>query len=175
LVCAFGILGLQITLTVTQTCAYRIGVGFWSFPFLLLAPLSIWILLWKQNSFYCFLTFILHICSTLFSTTIIIISFIALIKQIGSSCSTSSISNNYFLSINISLIAVSVFLKLFIYAEIFLLYTLQRNTSDPSVLSNEEFYEKNYKIISNNKNIQSWSPFKSIISKNQNNIKDLDI
>jgi hypothetical protein len=74
----------------------------------------------------------------------------------------------------ISLIAVSAFLKLIIYAEIFLLYTLQRNTSDPSVLSNEEFHGKNYEIISNN-TIKSWGPFKSILKKNQSNIKDLDI
>src|SRR5215510_8585962 len=104
LACISTILGLQITLTVTETCAFRIGVGFWSFPFLLLSPISIWILLWKRNSISYFITFILHICSTLFATTVIIISFIALIKQIGSPCSISSMSNNYFLSINISLI-----------------------------------------------------------------------
>ena len=40
------LLGLQIALTVTQTCAFRIGIVFWSFPFLFLSPLSLWLVLW---------------------------------------------------------------------------------------------------------------------------------
>jgi hypothetical protein len=175
LACIFAILGLQITLTITETCAFTIGAGFWSFPFLLSAPMSIWILLWKQNSISCFISFIIHICSTLFATAVIIISFLALIDQIGSPCLTSSTSNNYFLSINISLITISVFLKLFIYTEIFLLYMLQRNTNDSSISFDKEFHEKNYRIISDNTNIKPWTPFRSIINKHQNNIQDLDI
>jgi len=156
LACAFAILGLQITLTIKETCAFRIGVGFWSFPFLILSPISIWILLWKRNSLSCFLTFIFHICSTLFATTIIIISFLTLI---GSICSTT---NNYFLSINISLIGISVFLKIFLYSEMILIYFLQRHGNDPSILLDEEFQQKNYQIISNDK---SWSSFRSMIKK----------
>jgi len=173
--CTLAILGLQIILTVTQTCAFRIGVGFWSFPFLLSAPISIWILLWKRNSLFCVLTFIIHICSTLFTTSVIIVSFIALIKQIGSPCSTSSISNNYFLPINISLISVSVIFKLFLYAEIFLLYLLQRHTNGLSILTDQQFHEKTTQIISDHENIKSWSPFRSIINKHRNYITDLDI
>jgi hypothetical protein len=160
---ALGILGLQITLTVTETCAYRIGVGFWSFPFLFLSPISIWILLWKRNSISCFLTFVIHICSTLFSTIIIIVSFLVLINQIGSSCSTS---NNYLFSINISLIAVSIFLKLFIYGEMILIYFLQRKINDPDILFDQEFYDKNYQILTDDTNIKVWTPFKSIINRN---------
>ncbi len=171
----FAILGLQITLTVTETCAFRIGVGFWSFPFLFVSPISIWILLWKRNSLYCCLTFILHICSTLFTTTIIIISFLSLIGQIGSPCSVSSSTNNYFWSINISLIGVSVFLKLFIYAEILLLYMLQKNTNEPSILLDKQFQEKNYEIISIDANMKSWKSFRSIISKTQKETNDLDL
>jgi hypothetical protein len=176
LTCTLVILGLQITLTITQTCAFRIGVGFWSFPFLLSAPISIWILLWKRNSLSCVLTFIIHVYSTLFVTAVIIISFIALIQQIGSPCSTSSISNNYFLPINISLIAISIVFKLFLYGEMFLLHILQRHTNGSSILTDKNFHEKNTQIISNDDvNIKPWSPFRSIINKNRNNITDLDI
>jgi hypothetical protein len=162
----FAILGLQITLTITETCAFRIGVGFWSFPFLFASPISIWILLWKRNSLYCCFTFIFHICSTLFATIIILISFLSLIGQIGSPCSVSSTTNNYFWSINISLIGVSLFLKFFIYAEILLLYMLRKNTNEPSVLLDKQFQEKNYEIISDDGNIKSWKSFRSIIKKN---------
>jgi hypothetical protein len=175
LACVLGILGLQITLTITQTCAFRIGAGFWSFPFLLLSPISIWIILWKRNTFFCFLTFTIHICSTLFATTVIIISFLALIGQIGSPCLSSSTTNNYFFPINISLISVSIFLKIFIYAEIFLVYMLKHHKNEPSVLLDKQFYDQNYQIISVNTNIKSRSSFKSIINKNPTNISDLDV
>jgi hypothetical protein len=157
LACILAILSLQITLTITETCAFRIGVGFWSFPFLILSPISIWILLWKRNSLSCYLTFIFHICSTLFATSIILISFFALIELLCSS------SNNYFFSINISLIAISGLLKLFLYAEIILIYFLQHHNNDPSILLDKEFQQKNYQIISNDK---SWNSFRSIIKKN---------
>ncbi|CAF1019088.1 unnamed protein product [Rotaria sp. Silwood1] len=157
LACVFAILGLQITLTVTQTCAFRIGVGFWSAPFLLAAPISIWLLIWKRNSIYCFIAFIIHICSTLFASTIIIISFLVLIGQIGSPCSISSSSNSYVLSINITLIAVSVFYKSFIYTEMFVLYMLQRYIAEPSILLDKHDYEKNYQIITNDINTKTWN------------------
>ncbi|CAF1313289.1 unnamed protein product [Rotaria magnacalcarata] len=172
LACVFAILGLQITLTVTETCAYRIGVGFWSAPFLLAAPISIWMLIWKQNAFYCFIAFIIHIFSTLLASIVIIISFIALIGQIGSPCSTSSSSNNYFLSINISLIGVTVLFKSFIYAEIIVLYRLQRYIHEPPILDS---YEKNYRIISEDVNNKAWDSFGSIITKKQHSINDVDV
>ncbi|CAF3223251.1 unnamed protein product [Rotaria socialis] len=172
LACVFAILGLQITLTVTETCAYRIGVGFWSAPFLLAAPISIWMLIWKQNAFYCFIAFIIHIFSTLLASTVIIISFIALIGQVGSPCSTSSSSNNYFLSINISLIGVTVLFKSFIYAEIIVLYMLQRYIHEQPILDS---YEKNYRIISEDVNNKAWDSFGSIITKQQHSINDIDV
>ncbi|CAF1275050.1 unnamed protein product [Adineta ricciae] len=169
--CVFAILGLQITLTVTKTCSYRIGVGFWSFPSLFAAPISIWILLWKQNVVSCCFTFFLHICSTLFATTIIIISFLTLIGQIGSSCS----SENYFLPLNVSLIVISIILKLFIYGEILLLYLLQHHVNRPILLSEAEFQEKNYEIISNEVDIKPWKVFRSILKKSRNSATDLDV
>jgi hypothetical protein len=131
LACILALLGLQITLTITQTCAFPIGVVFWSFPFLLISPISIWILLWKRNLIYYYLTFIIHFCSNLFATTIIIISFLSLIGQIQTSCSTT---NSYHLSMNISLISISIFLKLFLYGEILFLYILQHHYRDSSTL-----------------------------------------
>ncbi|UJR29953.1 hypothetical protein I4U23_017500 [Adineta vaga] len=162
---------LQITLTATETCAYHIGVGFWSLPSLIAAPISIWILLWKQNLISCCLTFVIHVCSTLFATTIIIISFLVLIGLISSPCSSTT---NYFLPINICLIIVSVILKLFIYGEILLLYFLQHHVNKPIILSEKQFQEKNYEIITNDSNVQPWKVFRSILKKTQNNITDID-
>lgn len=170
LTCTLAILALQITLTVTQTCAFRIGVGFWTFPFLLFAPMSIWILLWKRNSLCYFLAFIFHICATLFATTILIIGFLALIDQMGSVCSTSSRTNNYFLSINISLMAIAFALKLFLYMEILLLYFLQRQSNDLSILT-----EKDIPIRRNDQHLNTSIPFRSIIDKHQIDMKDFDI
>ncbi|CAF0920084.1 unnamed protein product [Rotaria sordida] len=175
LACVFAILGLQITLTVTNTCAFRIGVGFWSAPFLFAAPISIWLLIWKKNSLYCFIAFIIHVCSTLFASTVIIISFLALIGQIGSPCSISSSSNSYFLSINITLIVVSVFFKSFIYIEMIVLYILQRYIPEPRILLDKDYHEKNYQIISDDINTKTMSSFKSIITKKQHNINDIDV
>ncbi|CAF0760472.1 unnamed protein product [Adineta steineri] len=174
--CILTILGLQITLTITQTCAFSIGVGFWSFPFLFLSPISIWLLVWKRNLICYCLNFIFHICSTLFATTIIIISFLALIGQIGTSCSTSSSTTNaYFLPLNISLIVISFILKLFIYGEILLLYMLQYNSTQPSILSDKQFQEKNYEIISDDVFMKRWNLFRSILKKNPNHVNDLEI
>ena len=175
LICALAILGLQITLTVTETCAFRIGVGFWSFPFLLLSSISIWTLLWKRNSLWCFFAFILHICATLFATTIILIGFLTLIDQIGSVCSPSSRSNPYFLSINISLMGVSLLLKLILYIEILFLYLLRRQLYDSSMISDKEIPGSNYAIRDNDQYLKAWTPFQSIIDKNRNELKDFDI
>ena len=142
LVCVFAILALQITLTITKTCTFRIG--FWSFPFLIIAPISIWIFLWKRNLIYCSIVLIIHIGSNLFATAIIIISFLVLIEQIEISC---SISNNYSLPLNISLIGVSIFLKIFLYGEILLLYIVGQNNQKISIL-----LETNCEIILDNPN-----------------------
>lgn len=142
LVCVFTILALQITLTITRTCTFRIGIGFWSFPFLIIAPISIWIFLWKRNFIYCFIVMIIQISSNLFATAIIISSFLVLIEQIQISC---SISNNYSLPLNISLIVVSAILKIVLYGEIILLYLVGHNNQKISIL-----FATNYEIILDN-------------------------
>ncbi|CAF5114168.1 unnamed protein product [Rotaria sp. Silwood1] len=78
LVTVLVILGLLIASTVTQTCAYHFGIGFWSFPFLLISPLSIWLVIWRRSSISCLIAILIHFCSTLFATAIIIISFLVL-------------------------------------------------------------------------------------------------
>jgi hypothetical protein len=142
LVCVFTILALQITLTITRTCTFRIGIGFWSFPFLIIAPISIWIFLWKRNFIYCSIVMIIQISSNLFATAIIIISFLVIIEQIQISC---SISNNYSLPLNISLIVVSAILKIVLYGEIILLYLVGHNNQKISIL-----FATNYEIILDN-------------------------
>lgn len=123
LFCSFGILALQITLTITKTCTFRIGIGYWSFPFLILSPISIWIFLWKRNLIFYYITFIIHICSNLFITTVFLINLLVLIQHIDFIC---PISDNSSLSLNISLIVLSIILKLFFYVEIFLLNLFRR-------------------------------------------------
>jgi hypothetical protein len=130
-ICALAILALQITLTVTETCAFRIGIGFWSFGFLICAPISTWIFLCKRNLNSCLITFIIHICSNLFATKVIIISFIVLIQPAEVLCSTS---DNYSSSLNISIISVAVALKIFLYGEIILLYLFRRSSREPRIL-----------------------------------------
>ena len=173
--CALGILGLQIALTVTETCAFHVGVGFWTCPSFLAAPVSIWILLWKRNLPYCWLSFVVHICSTLFATAVIIVSFLGLIGQIGSPCSTSSSTNVYFLPINVSLIVVALTLKLFLYAEMLLLYLLQRRSTEPAILSDKQFHERNYQIVSNDVNVKPWKVFRSMLKESEKNSHDLDV
>ncbi|CAF0880450.1 unnamed protein product [Didymodactylos carnosus] len=137
---SFAILALQIVLTVTNTCAYKIGVGFWSFPFMCLAPISVWILLWKRNANISLLTFIFQFISTLFSTAIIIVSFLALLQKIDY-CTTY---NNYFYSLNGALIGVAIFSKLTYYLEIILLFILLRKTQRMSTTFIDKFHQKNY-------------------------------
>ena len=165
LACALALLGLQITLTVTETCAFRLGVGFWSFPFFFLSSISIWILLWKRNSLCYFLAFILHIFATLFATTIILIGFLALIDQLGSVCSTSSRSKTYFLSINISLMIVSFALKFFLYLEMLLLYFIQRQSNDLSILTDKNIPGRNYQIRNDWKDVDIW--IRRVLSMNE--------
>lgn len=142
LVCVFVILVLQTTLTITQVCTFRIGISCWSLPFLIIAPISIWIFLWKRNLIYCIIVIIIHISSNLFATAIIIVSVLVLIEQIEMSC---SISNSYSLPLNISLIVVSIFFKIFLYGEIVLLYIVGRDNQEISIL-----LETNYEIILDN-------------------------
>ena len=170
--CALAIVALQITLTVTETCAYRIGVGFWSFPFLLCAPISIWLLLWQRDRFYSCVAIICHIISTLFATSVILISFIVLVGQQGSSCSTTSTSTTYFLSMNISLIAVSILFKVFVAAELILLHFLRNHTNEPSILSDKQFREKNCRILTKS---ELKSSLKSIHIKYSGKAPDLDV
>ncbi|CAF0751690.1 unnamed protein product [Didymodactylos carnosus] len=138
----FAILALQIVLTVTNTCAYKIGVGFWSFPILCLAPISIWLLLWKQNANISLLTFIFHFISTIFSTAVIIVSFIALLQNVEH-CTNSNYTY-YFYSLNGALIGVAIFSKLIHYLEIILLYILLQKTQRMSATFIDKFHQKNY-------------------------------
>jgi len=85
---------------------------------------------------------IIQISSNLFATAIIIISFLVLIEQIQISC---SISNNYSLPLNISLIVVSAILKIVLYGEIILLYLVGHNNQKISIL-----FATNYEIILDN-------------------------
>ena len=170
--CTLSILALQITLTVTETCAYRIGVGFWSFPFLLSAPISIWLLLWQRDRFYSYVAIICHTMSMLFATCVILISFIVLVGQQGSSCSTSSISTNYFLSMNISLIAVSILFKVSMAVELILLHCLRNHRNEPSILSEQQFRENNCRILTKS---ELKSSLKSIHMKYPGRANDLDV
>ena len=156
LISILAILALQIALTITQTCVYRIGVGFWSFPFLIIAPISIWILLWKRNLTYCFIVFIIHICSNLFATGVIIISLLVLIERIVMPC---SIPNIYSLPINVSLVVVSFFLKLFLYGEIIAVYIVRRGHREST---------KQYQIILDNQNMNT-------LKVDINKYKNLDV
>ena len=140
----FSILSLQITLAVTGTCSFRIGAGFWSFPISFLSPLSLWLLIYQQNAIACCFALVSHFCSTLVLTAVIIISFLTLIDQVGSSCIRS---NDHFFSINLSLIVISFGFKLLVYVEICLLYSLQRSQDHSIILSEEQFRGKNYQIL----------------------------
>jgi hypothetical protein len=166
LVTTFAILGLQIALTITQTCAFRFGIGFWSFPFLLISPLSIWLVLWRRNSIACFIAILIHFCSTLFATAIIIVSFLVLIGQIGFVCSTSSLNSSYII-LNSSLIGVAGLFKLFNYIEVVLLYTLIRNNDQSSTIFIEEYYENNQPFVSDIKNVNVWRSWSAVTSETQ--------
>jgi len=161
LVSALAIFGLQITLAITQTCPYRLNIGFWLFPFLFISPISIWLVIWRRNSITCLIAIFIHFCSTLFATAIIIVSFLVLIGQIGISCSTYSL-NSFYIVLNSSLIGIAAFFKLFTYGEVILLYLLVRNNDEESTIFIQEYNEKDYPIGSDiiDANVwRSWSAF----------------
>jgi hypothetical protein len=167
LVCVFGILALQIVLTVTQTCAYPIGIGFWSFPFLLIAPITIWIVLWRRTSISCLIAILIHFCSTLFATAIIIVSFLVFIGQIGFVCPTSSL-NVYYIGLHSSLIGVAALLKLSNYGEICLLYMLIKDNHETSTKIIEE---SDYPSAPDNVNVwRSWSAVANETRRNSDDI-----
>jgi hypothetical protein len=138
LISVLAILGLQIMLTITQTCAYHISTGFWSIPFLLLSPIGIWIVIWRRTSFACFIAIVTHLIATLFATSIIIISFLTLIGQIE--CSTSSL-NVYYIILNSSFIGIAGLFKIFNYCEIILLCRLKRNTDQIPTIFIKDLYK----------------------------------
>ncbi len=168
LVIIVGILGLQIALTVTQTCSYRFGIGFWSFPFLLISPVSIWLVMWRRNSISCLIAILIHFCSTLFATAIIIVSFLILIGQIGFICSTSSL-NSYYIILNSSLIGIAILFKLFSYGEIILLYILIRDNNQTSTIFIEEYSEKDQPFVSDTTNINIWRSWSAVTSETHSN------
>ncbi|CAF0857921.1 unnamed protein product [Adineta steineri] len=166
LVSVLAIIGLQIALTLTQTCPYRFGIGFWSFPFLLISPLSIWLVIWRRNSIVCFIAILIHFCSTLFATAIIIISFLVLIGQINFLCSISSL-NSFYIMLNSSLIGIAIFFKIFNYGEIILLYLLIRNNDETSAIFNEDYFENDDPLVSNVINVNIWRSWAAVIDETQ--------
>ncbi|CAF0885505.1 unnamed protein product [Rotaria sp. Silwood1] len=168
LVTVLVILGLLIASTVTQTCAYHFGIGFWSFPFLLISPLSIWLVIWRRSSISCLIAILIHFCSTLFATAIIIISFLVLIDQIGFVCSTSSLNSSYII-LNSSLIGIAGLFKLFNYGEVILLYILFRNNDQTSTIFIKEYYERDHSFVSDSKNINVWRSWSAVTGETQSN------
>lgn len=121
LVGLLSIVALQITLTATETCAYRLAVGFWSFPFLCLAPVSLWLLVFRRDGLACVLALLSHLLSALFYTAILLVSCLVLLDP--SSCSTT---NGLLFPLNLSLIVVSFAMKVVLGVEMLLLWKLQR-------------------------------------------------
>ena len=134
---ALSILALQILLIITQTCVYSIGMGFWSMPILLLCPISIWIVIWRRSSIACFLAIVIHFLGTLLSTSIIVISFLALIGRID--CSNANLTR-FYVPLNSSLIGIAGVLKILIYSEVILLFRLRRNTDEIPTIFTKEIY-----------------------------------
>lgn len=167
LISAVTILALQITLIITQTCAYHIGVGFWSISFLLIAPISIWVVLWRRNSIACFIAIITQVISTLFATSIIIISFLTLIGQIE--CSTSS-SNIYSISLNSSFIGIVGLFKILNYCEILLLYRIKRNTDQIPTIFVKDFYENDSSLLLNSTSTNTWYSWSTVSSETHSDV-----
>lgn len=156
-----ALLGLQIALTVTQTCAFRIWIVFWSFPFLLLSPISLWLVLWRRSTTSCLLAISIQFCSTLFATGIIIVSFLVLIGQMGFVCSTSSST-----MLNSALIGIAGLLKLFNYIEILLLYWLIKNPNQSSTIFMEEYHDGNDELFTSKMNqVNVWHSWSTIPSE----------
>jgi hypothetical protein len=168
LMSVLAILGLQIVLTITQTCAFHFGIGFWSFPFLLISPLSIWLVIWRRNLMACFIAILIHFCSTLFATAIIIVSFLVLIGQIGFICSTSSLTSSYII-LNSALIGIAGVFKLLSYSEVILLYQLIRNNDQTSPIFIEEYDEKDYPSESEPVHVNIWRSWSAVVSETRSN------
>ena len=134
---------LQITLTVTETCAYRLGIGFVLLPFLLGAPLSIWLFLWRQTSIACLIAILVHFCATLFATAGLIVSALVLINPVDLPCSPSSLSNPY-IAINSAWIGIAAFFKLLTYGQIVLLCLILRHDDRTSRTLIEEIHPRHY-------------------------------
>ncbi|CAF3414994.1 unnamed protein product [Rotaria sp. Silwood1] len=168
LVSVLAILGLQIALAVTQTCAYQFAIGFWSFPFLIMSPISIWLVIWRRNLVTCLSAIVVHFCSTLFATAIIIFSFLVLIGQIGFTCSTSSLNTTYVV-LNSSLIGMSGFFKLFNYGELILLYMLIRNHDKISTTSIKEFFQRDHSFMPDRTYVNAWRSWAEVNSETRKN------
>lgn len=165
---ALAILALQILLIITATCVYYIGVGFWSIPFLLLCPISIWIVIWRRSSIACFLSIIVHFLATLFATSIMIISFLVLIGRLD--CSNSSLTI-FYIPLNSSLIGIAGLFKIITYVQLILLFRLRRTTDRIPTIFTQEIHGKNtpYSFTSTaNRTTSDWS-----ITSNET-IDDLD-
>jgi hypothetical protein len=143
LLSAMAICALQITLTVTETCAYRLGIGFAMLPFLLSAPLSIWLFLWRQTSIACLIAILVHFCSTLFASAGLIVSSLVLINPVDLPCSPSSLTNPY-IAINTAWIGIAAFFKLLTYGQIVLLCLILRRDDRTSRTLIEEIHPRHY-------------------------------
>lgn len=133
-------------------------------PFLLLSPLSIWFVLWRRNVTSCVIAILIHFCSTLFATAILLVSFLVLIGQIGFLCSTSSFNSSY-IALNSALIGIATLLKLFHYTEIILLYLLIKNKNQPSTIFIEECHGKDDLFGSEIAPVNIWRSWSTIPSE----------
>lgn len=147
LLSVLAICALQITLTVTETCAYRLGIGFAVLPFLLCAPLSIWFFLWRQTSIACLIALLVHFCATLFATAGLIISALVLINPVDLPCSPSSLTNPY-IAINSAWIGIAAFFKLLTYGQIVLLCLILRHDDRSSRTLIEEIPSLQHSSVS---------------------------
>lgn len=168
LISVLVILGLQIALTVTQTCAYQVAIGFWSFPFLIISPFSIWLVIWRRSSTTCLIAIFIHFCSNLFATGIIIVSFLVLIGPIGYICSMSSLNTTYIM-LNSSLIGITGFLKLFNYGELILLCLLIRNNNKIPRQDIDEFFQRDVSFVRDPMNTNGWRSWSAVSSETYSN------
>ncbi|CAF3903943.1 unnamed protein product, partial [Rotaria sp. Silwood1] len=123
---------------------------------------------WRRSSISCLIAILIHFCSTLFATAIIIISFLVLIDQIGFVCSTSSLNSSYII-LNSSLIGIAGLFKLFNYGEVILLYILFRNNDQTSTIFIKEYYERDHSFVSDSKNINVWRSWSAVTGETQSN------
>ena len=126
LMCVTAILTLQISLTLTKSCPYQIGIGFWSSTILLICPLSIWMILWRPNSTNFYATAIIQSCSNFLLTGIIITSILMIINH--DYCPLSSITT-FFIPMNSLWISFGLLFKLCNYVQLLLLYKIHQNMS----------------------------------------------